>query len=191
MNPVIRIAVVIAALSGVFLIARTAWPAVASNLTALKSWNRTEGEVRAMNGDIELKSVANRTRSRVCRGGPYVGLASVPESSAVIDPVDPLASSLPGSSKCGSRRRKCLTLFCCCWPQPGWARASAPVRGRRRETQPGWMFTESPGPLSGAIILHSPTRQWKIVLAWSLLGVAMAVIPMLDKEAIRFRALAI
>ena len=55
MNPVIRIAVVIAALSGVFLITRTAWPAVASNLTALKSWNRTEGEVRAMNGDIEFE----------------------------------------------------------------------------------------------------------------------------------------
>jgi hypothetical protein len=41
-----------------------------------------------------------------------------------------------------------------------------------------WMFTESPGPLSG-ITLHSPASQWKIVLAWSILGIAMAVIPML------------
>lgn len=43
-----------------------------------------------------------------------------------------------------------------------------------------WMLTESPGPMNG-ITLHSPARQWRIVLAWSLLGVALAVIPLLAK----------
>jgi hypothetical protein len=42
----------------------------------------------------------------------------------------------------------------------------------------GWMVTPSPGPLSGGVIVHSPERQWKIVMCWSLLGVAMAVITM-------------
>ncbi len=43
------------------------------------------------------------------------------------------------------------------------------------QAQGRWMFSQSPGPLGGGIILHAPTRHWKAVLFWSLLGVAMAI----------------
>src|ERR1035438_3980236 len=46
-----------------------------------------------------------------------------------------------------------------------------------------WVFTKSPGPLPGGISLHSPPNQWKIILVWSLLGVALAVIPLFAKRA--------
>ena len=45
-----------------------------------------------------------------------------------------------------------------------------------------WMFTKSLGPLGDGISLHSPTRQWKIVVGWSMLGVAMVVIVALGKS---------
>jgi hypothetical protein len=48
-------------------------------------------------------------------------------------------------------------------------------------TDSRWMFSRAAGPLSGGITLHSPPGQWKIVLVWSLLGVAMAIIPLLGK----------
>jgi hypothetical protein len=53
--------------------------------------------------------------------------------------------------------------------------------------QARWMFTPSLGPLGNGgplgdgITLHSPTRQWKIVVGWSILGVAMAILAMLGK----------
>jgi hypothetical protein len=56
---------------------------------------------------------------------------------------------------------------------------TAPIAGGPVDSQ--WMFTASPGPLPTGIALHSPVRQWKIVLGWSLLGVAMAVIPIFAK----------
>jgi hypothetical protein len=44
-----------------------------------------------------------------------------------------------------------------------------------------WIFSASPGALENGVILHSPTRQWKIVVAWSVLGLAMVVIAALSK----------
>ena len=55
MNPTIRIAIVVAALAGVLLIGKAAWPAVASNLTALKSWTRREAVVVTMNDRVEFE----------------------------------------------------------------------------------------------------------------------------------------
>ena len=55
MNPIVRILLVVAALAGAWMIGRAMWPGVANNLLALKSWTRTEGVVRAMNGAIEFE----------------------------------------------------------------------------------------------------------------------------------------
>lgn len=55
------------------------------------------------------------------------------------------------------------------------------ARTEASQSQARWVFTPSPGPLGNGISLHSPTKQWKIVLGWSILGVALAIVVMLGK----------
>jgi hypothetical protein len=74
-----------------------------------------------------------------------------------------------------------LSFFVVLFLATAWAGARI---GTGQATAPAgseWMFTRLPAPLSGDITLHSPPRQWKIVVGWSMLGVAMAVISLLGK----------
>jgi hypothetical protein len=54
-----------------------------------------------------------------------------------------------------------------------------------RASQARWVFTPSPGPLSGDISLREFPRRWKIVLGWSVLGIVMAVMVLFASIASR------
>jgi len=181
MNPIIRVVVVVAALAGACLIGRAAWPEVAGNLMALKSWTRTEGEVRAMNGDIEFEIGHEPDSYRAFAAVPHTwGLRIFGKAPLLVDPADRTHIKPAGLFQMwltpAGMSLLILILLATAWT--GMRIGAGQSAGGPNHAP--WMFTKSPGSLSG-IALHSPTRQWKIVLCWSLLGVALAVIPMLGK----------
>jgi hypothetical protein len=186
MNPIIRIAVIAAALAGAWLIGRALSPAVATNLTARKSWTRTEGEVRAMNGAIEFEIGREPSAYRAFATVEHTwGLRLFKKVPLFVDPADPSRIKPAGLlqmwlAPAGMSGLILLLLAIALIAArlgtgPTVAQTDAP------HAQVQWMFTESPGPLGGGIILHSPTKQWKIVLGWSILGVALAIIPLLNQ----------
>src|SRR6266498_1415732 len=90
MNPLIRIALVVAAMSGSWLIGRAMWPAVANNLMVRKSWMRTEGEVRAMAGDIEFELGSEPAAYRAMAKVDHTwGLSLFHKAPLWVDPADP------------------------------------------------------------------------------------------------------
>lgn len=186
MNPVVRIAVIAAALAGVVLIARVAWPAVASNLTAMHSWTRTEGEVRAMSGDVEfeLGHEPDSYRASVAVDHTW-GLSLFRKAPLFVDPANPSRIKPAGFFQMWlspvGMSFFVLLLLAATWfaARAGAGQKDARIAGAQSHGE--WMFIQSPGPLNGGVTLHSPTRQWKTVLGWSILGVAMAVIPLLSK----------
>jgi hypothetical protein len=186
MNPGIRIAVVIAALVGAGLIVRAAWPAVAGNLTALKSWNRMEGEIRSMNGDIEFEIGREPDSYRAFAAVDHTwGLSLFKKVPLLVDPANRSRVKPAGLFQMwlspAEMSALVLLLLAAAWMIAGYGRGPDAIQIAGAPTRARWMFSESPGPLSGGVTLHSPARQWKIVLAWSILGVAMVVIPMLGK----------
>jgi hypothetical protein len=182
MNPMIRLSVIVAALSGVFLIVRAAWPSVAANLEAMRSWIRTSGEVRAMNGDIEFELGREPDSYRATTAVDHTwGLSLFKQAPLFVDPVDrshikPAGLLQMWLSPCG------MSVFVLLLLSTAWIAARAGSRQTAAQSQGQWMFTASPAPLHDGVTLHSPTRQWKTVLVWSLLGVAMAVIPLFGKR---------
>ena len=186
MNPIIRVVVIAAALAGACLIARVAWSEVAGNLLALKSWTRVEGEVRAMNGDIEFeighepdsyRAVAPVTNTWGLRLFGKTPLLVDPNDRAHIKPAG-LFQMWPTPA---GMSLLILMLLATAWMglRAGAGQESGDTNSAQNPSQ--WMFSKSPGPLNG-ITLHSPSRQWKIVVGWSLLGVALAGMAMLGKE---------
>jgi hypothetical protein len=181
MHPAIRIAVVAAALLGIAMIGRAAWTAVAGNLTALRSWTRAEGEVRAMNSPVEFELGQEPSARRAFATVEHTwGLSLFKKVPLFVDPADPAHIRTAGFlqmwlSPAGMAGLIVLLLAV------GVVAARAGAGQRVQAGGAQWMFTESPGPLPGGVLLRSPARQWKIVMGWSLLGIAMALIPMFAK----------
>jgi hypothetical protein len=185
MNPMIRIAAVAAALAGAVLIARMTWRAVAANLTVMRSWTRTEGEVRAMNGAVEFELGREPDEYRALAAVDHTwGLSLFKRAPLFVDPNDPKRIKTAG--------------FLQMWLTPAGmsgfvllllsiafiaARAGTgnPARVAEQQAHGQWMFTESPGPLSGGVSLRSPDKRWKAALFWSILGIAMASVGLFVK----------
>lgn len=172
---------VVAALLGVVLIARAGWPAVAANLIAMRSWTRAVGEVRAMNGDVEFELGQEPDSYRASAAVDHTwGLSLFKKAPLFVDPANPAHVKPAGLLQMWLSPAG-LSVFLLVLLSIAWMAARAGAGQETAKSQGQWMFTESPGPLTGDLTLHSPTRQWKIVLGWSILGVAMAVIPLLAK----------
>src|SRR6476661_4789157 len=88
MNPIIRIVAIIAALAGAWLIGRALLPALATNLTARKSWTRTVGEVRAMNGAIEFEIGSEPSYRAFATVDHTWGLGLFKKVPLFVDPAD-------------------------------------------------------------------------------------------------------
>lgn len=177
---------IIAALAGAWLIGRTMWPGVASNLTARKSWTHTEGEVRAMNGAIEFEVGREPSAYRAFATVDHTwGLRLFKKVPLFVDPADPSRIKPAGLLQMwlspAGMSGLILVLLATALIAARLGTAQTVAQTDAGQAQVQWMFTESPGPLGGGIILHSPTRQWKIVLGWSILGVALAIIPLLSQ----------
>jgi len=155
---------------------RAAWPVVESNLTALKSWTRTDGEVTNLAGPVEFELGEDPSKYRVSVDVDHMwGLKIFTRAPLLIDPADPTRIKPAG--------------FLQMWLSPaGMAGlillllavgvSVARVGTGESAAHGGWMFTEAPQRNAGTVVLHSPTRQWKIVLGWSILGLAMAIPPL-------------
>ncbi len=187
MNPIIRIAVVIAAVSGACLIARVAWPVVAGNLAALKSWNRTEGEVRSTNGAIEFEIGREPDSYRAFATVDHTwGLSLFKKAPLLVDPADPARIKPAGFLQLWLSTAEMsvfvllLLMVAAIGARFGTAQPAAQMPGGPPESR--WMFSPSPGPASESIVvLRSPARHWKACIVWSLLGVAMVVLTVLGK----------
>src|SRR5882762_5010704 len=157
MNPVIRISVVIAALTGAVLIARAGWPAVAANLTAMRSWTRAVGEVRAMNGDVEFELGREPDLYRASAAVDHTwGLSLFQKAPLFVDPANPSHVKPAGLfqmwlSPAGMSVLLLLLLSI------AWMAARAGAGQEVAQSKGQWMFIESPGPLSSDLTLHSPT----------------------------------
>jgi hypothetical protein len=81
---------VAAALAGAVLIARMTWLAVAANLTVMRSWILTEGEVRAMNGAVEFELGREPDEYRALATVDHTwGLSLFKRAPLFVDPNDP------------------------------------------------------------------------------------------------------
>ena len=185
MNPIIRISAIVGALAGAWLIGRAMWPGVTNNFAALKSWTRTEGEVRAMNGAIEFELGHEPSAYRAFANVDHTwGMRLFKKVPLFVDPADPLRVKPAGFLQmwlAPAQMSGLMVLLLTTALTAALVGTGQGVSQSGSGQQAQWLFTESPGPLGGAINVHSPTRQWKIVLGWSILGVAMAIIPMLGK----------
>lgn len=189
MNPLIRISLVIAAMSGSWLIARAMWPAVSSNLMARRSWTRTEGEVRGLAGDVEFELGSEpETYRATTKVDHNWGLTLFHKAPLWMDPADQTRIKTAGflqmwlaPAALGGMMLLLLAtaLFAAL---AGTGPVIATADGMPRHAR--WQFTTSPGALNTlgeGINLHSPDKQWKIVVGWSMLGVAMVTLVALGK----------
>jgi hypothetical protein len=175
MHPIIRISLVVAALAGIWLVGRTMWPLVASNLVARKTWNLTEGEVRGMNGTIEFELGHEPDAYRAFAEVNHTwGLSLFKKVPLFVDPADPARVKPAGFLQMWLAPAEMAGLIVLLLAVTLMAALPGSQSGAG-QSQGQWAFSASPGALEDGISLHSPTRQWKIVLGWSILGVAMAV----------------
>jgi hypothetical protein len=186
MNPVIRIVVVMGALAGACLVARAAWPALQSNLTALRSWRRTVGEVRAMSDKIEFEIGREPDSSRAFAVVDHTwGLQLFHKAPLFLDPADPARVKPAGFLQMWLTPAGMSAFFvlflAIAWVGANYGTGQDDILVAGAPTQARWIFSQSPGPLPSAVTLHAPPRQWKIILGWSLLGVAMAVFSIFAK----------
>jgi len=189
MNPIVRILLVVAALAGAWMVGRAMWPAVASNFLAMKSWTRTEGEVRAMNGAIEFELGREPSSYRAFANVDHTwGLRLFKTVPLFVDPADPSRIKPAGLFQMwlapAEMSGLILLLLATAFTAAllGTGQGVAPAEAGSGHAR--WMFTPSGGPLDNGIngiTLYSPNRQWKIVVGWSMLGVAMAIVVMLGK----------
>jgi hypothetical protein len=174
MHPFIRIFVAAAALAGVALIGTVLGPAVSLNLTAARSWTRTQGTVSAMNGAIEFELGAEPDTVRALANVDHTwGLKLFKKVPLFADPADPARVKPAGFLQMWLAPVEMSGLILLLLALA----LRAATLGRRNSPDPAgaWTLTPSPGPLPGGVSLHSPARQWKIVLGWSLLGVVMVI----------------
>jgi hypothetical protein len=186
MHPIIRISLVVAALTGAWLVGRAMWPAVAKNLIARRSWTRTDGEVRAMNGAIGFELGREPSAYRAFAKVDHTwGLRLFGRAALFVDPADPSHIQPAGFLQMwlapAEMSALILILVATSLIAALLGTGQGVVRAEGGQTQARWVFTPSPGPLGNGISLRSPTRQWKIVMSWSLLGAAMAIIVLLGK----------
>jgi hypothetical protein len=186
MNPIIRISIVVAAMAGAWLVGRAMWPAVANNLTAIGSWTRTEGEVRAMNDPIEFELGREPSAYRAFAKVDHTwGLRLFRKVPLFVDPADPLRIKPAGFSQMwlapAEMSGLILFLLATALIAAFLGTGQSVAQTEAAQGQARWVFTPSPGPLNNGISLRSPTKQWKIVLGWSILGVAMVTIVMFSK----------
>jgi hypothetical protein len=176
MNPAIRFGVILAALAGALMIGRAAWPLVESNLTALKSWTRTDGEVTNLAGPVEFEVGEDPFKYRASVDVEHMwGLRIFTRAPLFVDPGDVMRIKPAGFLQMWLSPAGLLGLVLLLLVVAG---AFARVGTGERAPHGGWMFTEAPQRNGGAVVLHSPPRQWKIVLGWSILGLAMAIPPL-------------
>uniref|UniRef100_Q02BL6 Uncharacterized protein n=1 Tax=Solibacter usitatus (strain Ellin6076) TaxID=234267 RepID=Q02BL6_SOLUE len=181
MHPIIRIWLVAAALAGIWVVGRVVWPLVATNLNARRSWTRTTGEVRAMNGAVEFEIGQEPSSSRAFAEVNHTwGLNLFEKVELFVDPSDPVRVKPAGFVQMwltpAEMAGLLLLLLAAAWMAAflGSGAQDAQLHGQ-------WAFSTSPGPLENGVILHSPARQWKIVIGWSVLGLAMVVLAALSK----------
>src|SRR4051812_39732856 len=190
MHPIVRLSLFVAAIAGACMIGRATWPGIASNLLARKSWTRTEGEVRAMNGAIEFELGREPSSYRAFANVDHTwGLRLFKTVPLFVDPADPSRIKPAGLLQMWLAPAELsgliLLLLATAWIAAlvGTGRDVAQTEASQAHAR--WMFTPSLGPLANGsnngITLHSPARQWKIVVGWSMLGVAMALIVILGK----------
>jgi hypothetical protein len=181
MNPIIRIWLVAAALAGIWVVGRAMWPLVATNLTAPRLWTRTTGEVRAMNGAVEFEIGQEPSSYRAfAEVNHNWGLSLFKKVDLFVDPADSKRVKPAGFLQMWltPAEMACLLLLLL---TAAWLAAFLGSGAQDAQLHGQWTFSASPGPLENGVILHSPTRQWKIVLGWSILGIAMVVLAALGK----------
>ena len=175
MNPIIRVWIVVAAMAGIWLVGRAVWPLVAANLTASRSWARTQGEVRAMNGAIEFEIGSEPSSYRAFAQVDHTwGLSLFHKAPLFLDPADATRVKPAGFLQMWLAPAEMAGLLILLLAA-GLFAAQLGTSSGAGQPHGQWVFSTPPGALSEAISLHSPERQWKIVLGWSLLGVAMAL----------------
>lgn len=182
----VRISLVIAALAGVWLIGRAVWPAVSNNLIARKSWTRTEGVVRGMNVDIEFELGSEPTSYRAFAKVDHTwGLSLFKKVPLFVDPADASRIKPAGFLQMwlapAEMSGMILLLLVGALMAVTLGKEQNVARTEARQSQGRWLITPSPGALANGISLHSPSKQWKIVLGWSILGVAMVIGAMFGK----------
>ena len=182
MHPILRFSLVVAALAGACLIGRVIWPAISANLLARKSWTRTEAEVRAMPGDIEFELGTEDSPHRAfAKVDHQWGLSLFRKVPVFLDPDDASRVKPAGFLQMwlGPVELAGLLLFLIVAAVTVGLIGTGPVTASPNQAQ--WLFTASPGPAVDGLSLRPPANQWKIVMAWSLLGVAMATIVLIAK----------
>jgi hypothetical protein len=180
MNPIVRITLALAALAGAWWIGRTLWPAVAQNLAARRAWTRTEGEVRGMNGAIEFEIGTEPSSYRAFAEVDHTwGLTLFKRAPLFVDPADPARVKPAGLLQMWlapvEMSGLILLLLAVSLIASFYGTGQSLGSIESGQLHARWVFSPSPGPLRDGISMQSPTRQWKIVLGWSLLGVAMVV----------------
>lgn len=184
MNPTIRFGLILAALAGAAMIGRAAWPAVESNLTALKFWTRTDGEVTNLAGPVEFELGREPSKYKASVDVDHMwGLRIFERAPLLVDPSDATRIRPAGFLQMwlspAGMGGLILLLLAVAAAVARVDTAPPQFNGAEPQSNAQWMFSEAPAPLGGGIFLHSPKRQWKIVLGWSTLGLAMAILPLL------------
>src|SRR5436190_18374190 len=89
MNPTVGFGLILAALAGALIVGRGAWPAVESNLTALKFWTRTDGEVTNLAGPVEFELGRDPDKYRASVDVDHMwGLTIFRRAPLFVDPSD-------------------------------------------------------------------------------------------------------
>jgi len=185
MNPLVRVLVAGAALIGVCMIGRVLLPVARGNLTAAKSWTRTQGEVRAMNGAIEFEIGAEPESYRAfATVGHTWGLSLFKKVPLYVDPADNSRVMPAGVLQMWLDPVEMMALALLLLAISGMAVVAGREQGADT-TAAFWMFTRPPGALASGVSLHAPGRQWKIAIGWSTLGIALVAAEVFGGDANR------
>ncbi|MCU1232780.1 MAG: hypothetical protein JWP63_747 [Candidatus Solibacter sp.] len=182
MNPMVRIWLLLGAMAGILLVGRAMWPLVTGNLAARNSWTRTEGEVRAMSGAVEFEIGSEPSSYRAFAQVDHTwGLSLFKKAPLFIDPADPTRVKTAGLLQMWLAPAEMAGLLILLLAAV-WLAASLGTVPSSASTPGSWQFVPSPGPRIDGIRLYSPSRQWKIVVGWSMLGVGMVVLVAIGKD---------